>query len=193
MERNHRMAAIVLPPRKAYIPDHTDQPAAGHKSTVAVSPHLVELFQEIVVVLDVSHLAVRIPIFLERPVWGRRHHQMDALRLDCGHLPGVAEMDPMRSRDLLNGILNQAYQLFILRDSRKIRLRILQRKQLSRDETGEVEAVTGDLQPMPPCRSLDGDAHEDLIGSITLDRNASRASSAAMRLRQRFVMAAACP
>jgi len=57
MEGNHGVPAIVLSAREAHIPNYADQATARDQRPETVAPHLIELGEEILVVLNVAHLA----------------------------------------------------------------------------------------------------------------------------------------
>jgi hypothetical protein len=50
----HRVPAIVLSAREAHVSNHTDQTAARDQRPGTVAPHLIELGEEILVVLNVA-------------------------------------------------------------------------------------------------------------------------------------------
>ena len=57
MKRNHGVPAIIFSAREAHISNHTDKATARDQRPEAVVSHLIELGEEIVVVLNVAHLA----------------------------------------------------------------------------------------------------------------------------------------
>ena len=81
VQRDDHVATTVLPPRQAHVAHHDDQPATGNKCAEAVSPDLVELSEEGVVVFDVPQLALALAVLLQRPVRRRRYGEVNRLGL----------------------------------------------------------------------------------------------------------------
>lgn len=75
------MPLAVLSSRQARVAHHANQAPARHQGTVAVAPHPVNLAHEPLVIDDFAHLAIRLPIRFQRPVWRQREHQMHALHI----------------------------------------------------------------------------------------------------------------
>jgi hypothetical protein len=67
----------MLAAGQANIPDDAHEPAAGNQQAKAMSPHLVELVMEGVIIFDEPKLAFAVGIFLERPVGRRGQDQVD--------------------------------------------------------------------------------------------------------------------
>ena len=76
VHRHDRMPA-VLAAGQADVPYDAHEPAAGNQHSEAMSPYLVQLALEDVVVLDEPKLALTAGVCLERPVGGRGQDQVD--------------------------------------------------------------------------------------------------------------------
>jgi len=107
MQGHHGMPAVIFLPRQAYVPHHADQPPARHQHAVRFRPDPIQFRQEVIVILDVTHLPLGIIIILERPIGRRGDHQMDRAIRDKGQIAGVALHQPMRGREVINGLLVQ--------------------------------------------------------------------------------------
>src|SRR5258708_22155226 len=105
------MTAAILAARETDIADHTDQPPSGDQGSKAMAPHLVEFREELIVALDVPHLALRVSILFKSPIRWRCQDQVETLGLKRAHLPCIAELQPMRRRDALHGLINEPQHL----------------------------------------------------------------------------------
>ena len=57
MKGSHGVPAIVLSAREAHISNHADQAAARSQRPETVAPYLIDFGEEIVVALNMAHLA----------------------------------------------------------------------------------------------------------------------------------------
>src|SRR3972149_4167817 len=138
VQRHYRMAAIILSSRQANISHHANQAPAGDQSSKTVGPDPVKFLKELIVIFDMTELRFRVSIFLQRPVGRRSQYQVNALRLEVGHLPSVAQEQAMRGRNGADRLLDGSYRLPVLRQSRNSPLCIAQMPQFTRNEGGEV-------------------------------------------------------
>lgn len=143
VKRNYGVPPVVLPPREAHVADHADKAPARNERAEAMRPHLVQLFQKLIVVLDMPHLSVGLAVFLQGPIRRGGNHKMNALRCNIVHVACIAEIDRVHGGNFPNRLLDAPDERFILRNTGKVRLGVVQREHLFRQEVGEV-----------PCRLL---------------------------------------
>jgi len=95
MERNQVMPPALLS-RNTDIADHATNAATAHQYPPALPPHFVELHQEVLVVLEMSHLCrVAWRVFLQSPIGWRGHYEVNAGVWYPRKVPRIAQMNPM--------------------------------------------------------------------------------------------------
>ena len=96
------MAAGLLA-RQADISDYAAYAPTRHKDAHTFLPRLVELIEKDLVILYVAQLPGMLPVLFERPIWGRRYHQMGGVVVKPGKLPRVTNMKFVGSRVVRGG------------------------------------------------------------------------------------------
>src|SRR5437667_451039 len=71
--KRHNEMTPSLFTRNAHISNYATDSATVYEHATAFSPNFVEFIQEMLVILDVSHLSCRVVVFLERPIRGGSH------------------------------------------------------------------------------------------------------------------------
>jgi hypothetical protein len=89
MEGKHEVTS-ELASRDADIAYYADETPTRHEDAKGVSPHLVQLIEECLVIVDVAKLVIMLVISLEIPVWRRSNHKMDTLGREKGQISCVA-------------------------------------------------------------------------------------------------------
>jgi hypothetical protein len=79
VQRNHGVPAIVFSARQADIADIHDEPATGDERAIAVTPNLVEGFNECVVIANVAKLILRFVVSFQRPVRRRCNDEVQRI------------------------------------------------------------------------------------------------------------------
>jgi hypothetical protein len=95
MERHDEMPAN-LTTRDAHVADDAADASAGHEDTVTFAPDFVEFFEESVVILDVTKLAVFAGILLEGPIRRGGHDQVYGCVRDSREVAGVPQGQGVR-------------------------------------------------------------------------------------------------
>jgi hypothetical protein len=106
-----------------------------------VSPDLIDLGEELFVILNVSQLTFRISIFLQSPVRRRGQDEVNASGDELTHGPSVRKVKDMSCRNSVNRFSDQPYKLFVFRDARDIRLRVVERIDFRGHKLSEVHSA----------------------------------------------------
>jgi len=69
VQRNDRVAALVLPPRQAHVADNTDESPARNEGGETAAPNSVQLVEELLVILDIAKLPLRPVVLFQSPIW----------------------------------------------------------------------------------------------------------------------------
>ena len=95
VQRHNGMPSAVFTTRQANIADNDNQAPTRHKDTMTMRPHLIELAEKLVIILNMSQLPVRIPVLLQSPIRRRRKHQVNALGRDCAQVSAIPVIKPV--------------------------------------------------------------------------------------------------
>lgn len=89
----------------------------------------VQLFQELVVLLDMAHLAIRVSVLLQDPLGWRRDDQVDVAFRQSAHVnTSIPQVEPVRGRDALCGFADQLDEMLVLGNARDVGLRVFERE-----------------------------------------------------------------
>ena len=100
-----------------------DHPAARNEGVAAAAPHLVELVEEHVVVVDLAQLTLVVVVPLERPVRGGGHDEVDALRLQVDST-AVEVVEGVAGGEPADDLTEPGARIRVLGDRRKGPLRL---------------------------------------------------------------------
>src|SRR5439155_673389 len=68
--------ATELTTREAYVSDDADQAASRNQDSIDFPPHFAEFVVKLFIVLNKAKLALARRVFLQNPVWGRGHREV---------------------------------------------------------------------------------------------------------------------
>src|SRR6516225_413996 len=99
MQRNDCVSPPILATRETDVTNNADEPSSRHEGPKRMAPDLVKFGNELVVILDVTHLAFGISILFQRPIRRGCHHKMNTIRGKSGHLSSVTQIQMVGGRD----------------------------------------------------------------------------------------------
>ncbi len=88
-------------------------------------PYLVDFTEELVVVLDVTKLAICVAVLFQRPVWWRCNDEMDRIVPNGPPGASVTEVEVVVRGYLLKGVLDICNGLLVLSQLRQGSLRVI--------------------------------------------------------------------
>ena len=86
-------------PSNSDVTDDTYEPPTRHQQSEDMSPHLAELVQEFLVVLNMAKLGRVVVILLQVPIWGRRDYKMHRFICEKGEVTRISIDQPVRCLD----------------------------------------------------------------------------------------------
>jgi hypothetical protein len=86
------------------IANNADKPPARNKNAEDFLPHLVQLMQEDLIVVNMSHLVQVIIISFEVPIGRGSYHQVNGFLLDKSEIASVTENELLSGRFSVKGV-----------------------------------------------------------------------------------------
>src|SRR5438132_12060744 len=94
--KRHKVVPPAPFPRNTDIPDDAADSTASHEYPRTLTPHAIQLREEMLVIGEMAHLiAVTRRVFFQRPIGRRSHHEMDGGVPYPGQVASVAESKVM--------------------------------------------------------------------------------------------------